>query len=384
MANKIVVIAAVLLVAAPAVCGIGVSNSAPAINLQALIPDQPVTNASLIALRGKAVVIEFWATWCAPCVDAIPHLNELAKQFASRPIQFISVTSEEKAVVEKFMKTRPIAGWIGFDPGNKMAKTYGFEGIPDTVLIDAKGKIAAVTYPTMVKAEHLEALLVGKELKLPPVGLNMTIRRESLETEPTPMLDIIVRPSTAGNSSGMRRGGGTYQWKGTPINELFSAAYEIPTIFVEGDAFGDPKRYDVSIVGPNSEDTAIGKVLPDLLAIAFHVTAKRETRETEGWILTAPNGKPEALKEAAGSGGSSQAGGGILKITGSKIGMLARMMQFVLKKPVADKTGIQGSFDLALLYEEGRPESLLESLRKIGFALESAKLPTEFLIVSKK
>ena len=113
---------------------------APDIVLKALLPNQPVAAATLDALKGKAIVLEFWATWCAPCVGSIPHLNKLADQFQDRAIQFLSVTSEEAPVVEKFLKARPIHGWVGLDDLDRTYKPYGFEGIPQTVLIDAAGK----------------------------------------------------------------------------------------------------------------------------------------------------------------------------------------------------------------------------------------------------
>jgi len=70
-----------------------------------------VANATLHALAGKAVVLEFWATWCAPCVAAIPHLNELATQFKDRPVVFLSVSDETPSVVEAFLQKHPIDGW---------------------------------------------------------------------------------------------------------------------------------------------------------------------------------------------------------------------------------------------------------------------------------
>jgi hypothetical protein len=63
---------------------------------------------------------------------------------------------------------------------------------------------------------------------------------------------------------------------------------------------------------------------------------------------------------------------------------LTEMVRRVLRKPVVDRTGIEGKFDLSLQYEEGHPESLLEILRELGFGIEAAKLTTEFLVLSKK
>src|SRR5262245_61215466 len=52
---------------------------------------------------GKVVILEFWATWCAPCVGSIPHLNDLAEQFKDKPVQFIAVTDEREEVVQNFL-----------------------------------------------------------------------------------------------------------------------------------------------------------------------------------------------------------------------------------------------------------------------------------------
>ena len=46
----------------------------------------------LDSLKGKVVVLEFWTTWCGPCVAAIPHLNELSEKYADKPVQFIAIS----------------------------------------------------------------------------------------------------------------------------------------------------------------------------------------------------------------------------------------------------------------------------------------------------
>jgi hypothetical protein len=200
----------------------------------------------------------------------------------------------------------------------------------------------------------------------------MVISRTSLESGPPPLLDIIVRPSAGGNG-GMSSGPGKYIQRNIPLRQLLSNVYQVPAVFVVGDAVEEATRYDVAVTGPRTEDKALRKLLPDLLAIALHVSATRETRQTDGWILTAPHGKPESLKEAASSGGSSRWGDGTLSMIQSELG-----------KPVVDKTGISGRFDFSLKYDGKRPESILEALREFGFEFEAATLPTEYLVVTKK
>src|SRR5205085_2807673 len=89
---------------------------APALAFRAILGAAEGTHGSWQELKGKAVVIEFWATWCGFCVDSIPHLNDLAEKFKSRPVQFVSVTDEtDVRLVKNFLKEHPIAGWVAFD-----------------------------------------------------------------------------------------------------------------------------------------------------------------------------------------------------------------------------------------------------------------------------
>jgi thiol-disulfide isomerase/thioredoxin len=77
----------------------------PPLKLKTLLQAPDGTKASWGALKGKVVVLEFWATWCGPCVAAISHLNELADQFKDRPVQFIAVTDEGEKVIGPFLNS---------------------------------------------------------------------------------------------------------------------------------------------------------------------------------------------------------------------------------------------------------------------------------------
>ena len=106
-------------------------------------------------LKGKVVGVEFWATWCAPCIASIPHLNELAEQYRDEDVVFISLTDEPLATVESFLKRKPIKGWVALDTDRGAGDAYGVTGIPRTFLIGRTGKILGETDPSELKAEHI-------------------------------------------------------------------------------------------------------------------------------------------------------------------------------------------------------------------------------------
>ena len=144
-----------------------VGEAPPLLQATELLQAPPNARMDATSLRGKIVVLEFWATWCGPCVAAIPHLNELAEKFKNKPVQFIAITAEDRATVERFLAKRPIKAWIALDTNNAMNKAYGVTGIPHTVVLDKTGKIAAITYPTFLAGKSINDLLAGKK-NFPP------------------------------------------------------------------------------------------------------------------------------------------------------------------------------------------------------------------------
>jgi cytochrome c biogenesis protein CcmG/thiol:disulfide interchange protein DsbE len=102
----------------------------------------------LFDLKGKVVVLNFWATWCPPCVEETPALNRLQKYIASRNGVVLGVAADEDpAAYEKFLRDQGVVFPTYRDPATKdnhspIAQTYGTSMYPETYVIDRHGKIA--------------------------------------------------------------------------------------------------------------------------------------------------------------------------------------------------------------------------------------------------
>src|SRR5215475_1532149 len=130
---------------------------APSLALE-LIQAPPSSVAEWPSLRGRAVVMEFWATWCAGCVAEIKNLNALADQFDGQAVRFISVTDEDAATVRHFLSQRPISGWVALDHDGQTFRRYGIEGRTLTALVDANGILRGIVSPNEVNEEQLKEL----------------------------------------------------------------------------------------------------------------------------------------------------------------------------------------------------------------------------------
>jgi len=152
---------------APAPVAPKIGDRAPDLRLEGLLQAPQGAKATLDALRGHVVVLEFWATWCVPCVGAIPHMNELAEKFRDKPVRFIAITDEDRGVIDHFLKKQPLKAWIGLDPDRTVGKAFHARGLPKTVIINQDGLIAGITYPTRVDERMLNEILAGRQPKMP-------------------------------------------------------------------------------------------------------------------------------------------------------------------------------------------------------------------------
>jgi thiol-disulfide isomerase/thioredoxin len=116
-----------------------VGDAAPEFALK----DLAGTEVTLASLKGKVVLLDFWATWCGPCKMAMPTMQKLHEEYASKGVAILGVnTWEKKADAAKaYMESKKFTYPCLLD-GDKLAETYGIRGIPTLVVIGKDGKLA--------------------------------------------------------------------------------------------------------------------------------------------------------------------------------------------------------------------------------------------------
>lgn len=151
---------------------LAVGDKAPALKVEKFVKGDPIKEFE----KGKVYVVEFWATWCGPCVKAFPHLSELQKEYKDKGVTIIGTNIWEDreysestlTKVTDFVKKQGdnMAYTVAYDgAGKHMDKAFmqaaGRNGIPSAFIVDKEGKIAWMGHPGQMD-KPLEQVVAGK------------------------------------------------------------------------------------------------------------------------------------------------------------------------------------------------------------------------------
>jgi peroxiredoxin len=127
---------------APAVMALDEGDRAPDFSAPSLTSD---ANVRLGDHRGKVVYLDFWASWCGPCLQAIPEIEEMRSEFPADRFQIVAVNlDQQEKKAKRFLEKHPIGYPSATDPKGRLPEQFGVETMPTSYLIDADGVIRYV------------------------------------------------------------------------------------------------------------------------------------------------------------------------------------------------------------------------------------------------
>ena len=386
--------------AAPAV-----GDAVPPLGVESLMNAPDGASADWEKLKGKVVVVEFWATWCGPCVAAIPHMNELAERFADKGVAFLSITAEPKETIDAFTKRLAMKSWIGLDPDGSAFEAFAVRGIPRTIIVGKDGKVLADTYPTFVKAEHLEAALRGERPDLPVrpgddveiEPLRPTSGPSAAAETPAAIVEAWVRP--AAKSDGRQNsmmGGNVITITNADATDLVNQAYNgrMAGARLSLEAELPEGRYDLYISVPVARSFQVDELLWDTVAFAFGLQKEVQERDTDVYLLRTRPGEKGKLPpvETGPEVDLTQYGADVLglDIRGAKMWSLVFKLDNFVGRPLLDDTARRDAFDVKVdlpTWRDGRPPSLEElnaPLAEVGLELVPARRSLPYTVVTRR
>jgi len=128
----------VLLMMASVPAGLAAGRKAPTIELRGSDGRQ----ARLADFRGNVLIVDLWASWCAPCAASFPALDGLFREYRTRGLDVVAIDLDERqADADRFLAAHPHEMPVWFDPHARMLRAFEAPGIPSSFVIDRKGSI---------------------------------------------------------------------------------------------------------------------------------------------------------------------------------------------------------------------------------------------------
>ena len=356
---------------------------------------------SLSSFGGRLVILEFWATWCMPCLPAMEHLNKLEKQFKDK-LTIISLTEEDTSIVNKFLKNKSLELIVGIDRDSSAFNRFDPQTIPHSVLINKDGYIIAITSPEEITGRKIQKIIDCE----PPVFLEKTRLEENSKSNQTQQVktnesnlnDIVFSVKIRKSYNNERTYSQFYPGEKYNYERMIASALSIFTLYEIGYQtpynrivldMDNPQiyigknadKYYMDLIVDKRESKNFYKIWQECLNYAFHWKATWERRNKTVKILKSIH--PDYLHPSQQDSTSFSFRGPEINAKKISIKKLCEYLENYSKCPVVDETSLKKKYDFNFQWRFSDPNSLNESLNKFGLKLIDGKRKVRLLVLSK-
>ena len=369
---------------------LSLGDQLPEVNLELPGNKGEILNAS--KLKGKLVLLDFWATYCSPCVKGLSHLESLQKEFGDE-VLVIAVSHDSKERLERFLSKKSYDFTFALD-NERLNNLFPHRSIPHSILIDDLGKIIAITSPENITEEVIRQVLAGMVIDLPLKQDNMSFdsSHDYFEIDSTTRESFVLLPYMSnvpsfskfyGNGIFKDRRMTTYN---TNYEGLYRMVYDLTAYRVISevdesiiDWDNEQNRYCMDVIVENPED--LYSYAQSQLEQSVPVKARREVRSMDVLVMTQLEGGIKASATTVEA--NLTAGGSGFSNTGATLKEFCNYLEGfgIVGMPVVDETRDEELYDIQFAFDPEDPETFKQAIADLGLAYKKAEREIEVLIL---
>lgn len=236
MKNLLIILQFLIIINSNAQTNIKVGEKAPEITITHWIKNVPENKN----INNKNIVLEFWATWCGPCIAAVPHMNEIQNKFKRDDLIYLSLTDEAVDKVERTLKRVDFQSIVASDIKKKTQIAFGdgkngLAAYPLTVLIDKNGIIKWTGQPNELTEELMNSFLVDSDSKISQTDTSSKegiLKLDVLLTDNSIKYHFQFSETESSESSVTSFGNTIFEIKGKTLGEIYTQIFNNIHIFI--------------------------------------------------------------------------------------------------------------------------------------------------------
>lgn len=360
----------------------------------------PVKEVDVYKEPARFVILNFWGTWCAPCLPEMDSLRDLQKRFA-KDLRVIALANDNEKRVKDYLRKRPTDVWIAADTNFYLYKQFGFAYVGQSAILDRQRKVIGLVRTDSITTAFIQRMLSGADIALSGER-NKATKGNSVSEDDFFRLDTTLQTHVALMSyvpgyRGMSRYYPTGPFKNrrrTALNVsptvMYKTAYGITSQSQVAYEFDSKTEADYAthtglycfdiLVPPGKEDSLL-IMMQQYLNKLLPIKARMIKKVMPVYVLRA-NDASSWKNSTAAQPFYSFSGTGF-EGTGIPMKDFADYLSNELALPVVDETGLLGRYDIKTENVIRTAEEIREAVRKLGLSLEKTERELDQLILYK-
>jgi|TARA_R100000479_G_C6393358_1_gene206126 uncharacterized protein (TIGR03435 family) len=353
-------------------------------------------------LKDKFLVIDFWATWCAPCLKSVPHFNQLQNQFKDNSnIAFVSLTDETPKIAKRIMNRIKFETIVASDQSKETQKNYKISSLPTTIIIDKNNLVRWIGVPDELNKETISKIITdpnwepeakmtdakSSEKNIEP-SISNTLKDFSELKSNIYSFNLTFADKSDPKSSSFSLPSGKYIDLNTNLKNILSKVTKKPVseIVIPSDLKDD--TFNILYVNTNLTKENFNmdlfneqlQIIKEKILNALKLQEKIETQKADVYILKVQ----DSSKLEKGSGElMSHTGDNDKFLTFSNVNMdlfIKNISQFH-NVILVDETNLKGKYEF--LIDKNDFDQTQKDLLSYGISVEKTKKDIEFYIYEK-
>lgn len=326
--------------------------------------------------QNKPVIIEFWATWCSPCIPAMNKLEDFQNKYGNE-IEIITVSTDSKKNLNRYIKNTQTTLRVAFDTTHH--KMFNYKYIPHAVLIDKNGVVKAITTPSKITEQIIEDLIKEKPIKIEEteiVASNFYLDREFKNIDYQYKLTSENKEMSFKNEIKRNENDQpiSLDFRNVSIYRLMTDIYELSSAArIYTDEEISSNKYCFNLEQRENYEKNLLQNAKEILNEKLDIRADLVEKEIDSAYILEIADKSKLPKKSTEEQYTFELRGPFY--SGKKLTSynLIEYLENEVQKPIKDKALLDYAFDIELnwSYEDGK--SLNRELNKYGFKISKSK-----------